>query len=142
MSETLDTTTTTTTAKRPTFLTVLCILSFISAGLGVIFLLLGTVLAGGAQMAANSAETAGAEVSSQMGNVWLYLGLAAAMIVVSLVGVIKMWKLQKSGFYLYVVAAVAGIIVDVAVGSGLSVVGIVISLAFIVMYGLNLKHMK
>lgn len=140
MSETLDATTT--TGKRPTFLTVLCILSFIAAGLGIVFLLLGTILAGGAQVAVSSAENAGAEVTSQMGNVWLYLIVAAALIAVSLIGVIKMWKLQKSGFYMYVVAAVAGIIVDIVLGAGFSAVGAVITVAFVVMYGVNLKHMK
>ncbi len=128
--------------KRPTFLTVLCILSFISAGIAFVMLLVGTLFAGAATAVVASAENAGAEVTSSVGSVWMYLGLAAAMIIVSLMGVIKMWKLKKSGFYMYVGAAVAGIIVDVAVGSGFNVMGLVFTVAFVVMYGLNLKHMK
>ncbi len=140
MSETLDNVAV--ENKRPTFLTVLCILSFIAAGISIIMLLLGTVLAGAATAGVAAAENAGAEVESAVGNIWAYLGVAAALIITSLVGVIKMWKLQKSGFYIYTVAAVAGIIVDMVLGAGLNVMGIIFTVAFIVMYGVNLKAMR
>lgn len=149
MSEMLDTTNA--APKRPTFLTVLCILSFIGAGVSIVLLLLATVLAGAATAGTTMVDTSNMSAEGQaamdaaqgaIGNVWLYLGLAIAMVVVSLVGVIKMWKLQKSGYYMYVGAAVAGIIVDIAVGAGFTVGGLIFPVAFIVMYGLNLKHMK
>lgn len=140
MSETLDSVAV--ENKRPTFLTVLCILSFVGAGISIVVLLLATVFAGAATAGLAAAENAGAEVESAVGNIWAYLGVAAALIITSLVGVIKMWKLQKSGFYMYTVAAIAGIIVDIVLGAGLNVMGIVFAVAFIAMYAANLKAMK
>lgn len=149
MSETLDNVNAE-AGKRPTFLTVLCILSFIGAGISIILILIATVFATGATMVANGAmEGASAEAqqavdaaSGVMANMWGYIIAAVVMIIVSLFGVIQMWKLKKSGFYLYTGAAVAGIIVDIALGAGLSTMGVIISVAFIAMYAANLKAMK
>ena len=57
----------------------------------------------------------------------------------SLFGVIKMGKLQKSGFWIY--AGVNGLLAVLGLIGG-SVFTALIGIAFIVMYGLNLKHMK
>jgi hypothetical protein len=150
MSETLDLNQNN-SGQRPTFLTVLCILSFISAGIAIILLLLATLFAGAVTAGSSMVDTTGmaaegqaaVEVAKgQIGNVWLYLGLGITMVIVSLMGVIKMWKLKKNGFYMYTGAAVAGIIVDIAVGSGFSVMGTIFTVAFIVMYAANLKAMK
>ncbi|MDP1802384.1 MAG: hypothetical protein Q8L81_13585, partial [Bacteroidota bacterium] len=64
-------------------------------------------------------------------------------VLVSLFGVIKMWKLQKIGFFLYVGATVVSIIMTI-VYSGFSsgMMSIVFGALFIVLYGLNLKHLK
>jgi len=140
MSETLDNPAA--AGKRPTFLTVLCILSFIGAGISIILLLLGTVLAAGVSVAADAAADAGAEVTSTVGSMWAYLSVAIVMVVISLIGVIQMWKLKKTGFYQYTGAAVVGMIVPLFFGMGFSVGGAIIPIAFIVMYGLNLKAMK
>ena len=51
-----------------------------------------------------------------------------------------MWKMQKIGFFLYTGANVVSIIMTI-VYSGFGV-GIIISALFIVLYGLNLKHLK
>jgi hypothetical protein len=138
-------------AQRPAFLTVLCILSFISAGIAIILLLIATLFAGavtaGSSVVDTSVMTAEGQAAvetaqGQIGNIWLYLALGVTMVIVSLMGVIKMWKLKKNGFYMYTGAAIAGIIVEIAVGTGFSPVATVFTVAFIVMYGLNLKHMN
>lgn len=116
-------------AKRPTFLTVLCILSFIGCALQ----LLGNI----------------ATIGTAIGIVNV---LAA---VICFVGVLLMWKLKKTGFYIYVVGEIAPIIVGIIVlgAAGLfsfaggffakiMVLAYVFPIAFLIMYGLNFKHLK
>ena len=64
------------------------------------------------------------------------------LVLVGLFGVIKMWKLQKQGFYIYTGTAVAGIILPLIFGIAFSTFGTIISVAFIAMYAANLKHMN
>lgn len=115
--------------KRPGFLTVLCILSYIGCGFAVIGGLLSiTTIAG-------------------------IVSLVAALL--CLYGVIQMWNLKKMGFYLYLVGEIVPVIVSVVtigfaslfsfaggifalIAGGL---GLILALAFIIMYALNLKHM-
>jgi hypothetical protein len=117
-----------TNSTRPTFLTVLCILSFIGCGLAV----LGSF----------------ATITKLTG----ILGLVAAL--VCLYGVIQMWKLKKMGFWIYLVGEIAPIIITaVTVGvaglftfaGGFTAImiglGSIFTIAFIIMYALNLKHM-
>lgn len=140
MSETLDNTQET-TGKRPAFLTVLCILSFIAAGISIIGLILGAVAGGVVEAAAGQIEAEGGTATVETGGLWTLVIVGAVLTAVSLIGVIKMWRLQKQGFYLYTGAAVANIIAGVILG-GFSPLSIVFTVAFIVMYGVNLKHMK
>jgi hypothetical protein len=58
---------------------------------------------------------------------------------VSLIGVIKMWRLQKWGFYIYAGVNGLGVILNFIQGSFFMPI---IAIGFIVMYGLNLKDMK
>ncbi len=144
MSETLDNMNAE-AGKRPTFLTVICILSFVGIGLSVIGYFAAFALMGVAQAAVNTAEGMGATVTDvegpSMGALWAYIIGGFAMVILALIGVIKMWKLQKSGFYMYTIAQVVAIVLGV-VASQFTVFSAVVPVAFIVMYGLNLKHMK
>lgn len=95
MSETLDATTG--TGKRPSFLTVLCILTFIGSGLGLIGGLLGLI------------GTSALGMFAPQGTMIVQIiGLLAAGL--CLFGAIKMWGLFKQGFMLYVAGAVLSII--------------------------------
>ncbi len=142
------------TAQRPVFLTVLCILSFIFAGIGI----LGYITIIGAMgMVASVAGMEGMEsmegmegmegLSSAMasapsaGMTWAYLIVGFLTTIIGLFGVIKMWKLQKSGFMLYVGASVVSMIMGI-VYSGFGIFGLIFPILFIVLYGLNLKHLK
>lgn len=125
------------TGKRPGFLTVLCILTFIGSGLGVLGSLLLLVGAGAILSFLDSMGGA-AGTGGGMGYIIALLILAAA----SLFGAIQMWKLKKMGFFIYAGAGVVGIVLPLLFGMGFSTVGAIITIAFIVMYYLNVKHMS
>jgi len=117
-----------TTTTRPTFLTVLCILSYIGCGLAI----LGVI----------------STITTLLG----ILNLVAAL--VCLLGVIQMWKLKKMGFYIYLVGEIAPLAISFAtigfagmfnLAGGIMAMAVALgfffSLAFIIMYAINLKHM-
>lgn len=70
--------------------------------------------------------------------------------IINILGVILMWKLKRTGFYIYAVTElippVANLIIFTmaigVLGLGLSLFNFIIPVAFVIMYGLNLKHMK
>lgn len=151
-----------TPAKRPTFLTVLCILSFVAAGISIVASILGYLAMGvaedmGASLGAGMAEgMEGMEgmdgafgeamnaANALAANAKTLLIIGIIVTLIALFGVIQMWKQKKMGFYIYTGAQVIGIIAPIIIVGmlGFSVFGTIISAAFIVMYGLNLKHMS
>ena len=146
------TTTTSEAPKRPVFLTVLCVLSFIAAGLGVIGYVTVLTAMGAASAIASSgmegvSDEASAAISHAMssmpsaGMTWAYIIVGFLTTLVSLFGVIKMWKLQKIGYFIYVGSAVASMVMGI-IYSGFGVMGVIFPVLFIVLYGLNLKHLK
>ena len=133
--------------KRPVFLTVLCILSFIAAGFGILAYV-GAITAMGAASAISSSiegmEGVGEAMESvgpSMGMTWAYIIVGFLTTIIGLIGVIKMWKLKKQGFMLYAGSSVVSMIMAI-VYSGFNIGGIIIPIAFIVMYYLNVKHMN
>ena len=132
--------------KRPVFLTVICILSFIGAGFGIIGYVTIMTAMGAAQAALGSMEalegvSAAAAAGPSAGMTWAYIIVGFLTTIVALFGVIKMWKLKKQGFMLYAGAQVVSIIMGI-VYSGFGIGGMVIPVVFIVMFYLNLKHMN
>ena len=133
-------------AKRPVFLTVLCILSFIAAGFAI-FGYIGVITVMGAASAALSGlegmegMEAVASAGPSVGMTWAYIIVGFLTTIVALIGVIKMWKLKKQGFMLYAGASIVSAIMGV-VYSGLNIVGLIITVGFIVLYYLNVKHMN
>ncbi|MCK4631230.1 MAG: hypothetical protein KAT40_07290 [Bacteroidales bacterium] len=124
---------------RPTFLTVLCILTFIGSGLSALFLLIGLVAAGAISETLSSIP--GMEDIGGFGTGYFLVTLVLAL--ASLYGAIMMWKLKKIGFYLYSGANVIVIFVPMVIAAGkFSVFGLVITALFIFLYALNLKHLK
>jgi hypothetical protein len=75
-----------------------------------------------------------------------YTGIALALL--SLGAVWLMWNLKKMGFWAYLVASVAGLIPDALWlgGGSAAVVALammsVITLVFVILYAVNLKHMR
>ncbi len=90
MSETLDATTSA-APKRPAFLTVLCILTFIGSGWGIVSALAFT-------------DAGLKEYASYYYWVVILLNLG------TLVGALLMWKLKKNGLYLYTLSTLAAIV--------------------------------
>jgi hypothetical protein len=150
-----QTTTTAVTAKRPSFLTVLCILTYVGVGLSVILSIVGFMAT---QALTSMADTMGtmsgveempgmtdAMNAIKYANVTLAISILGA--VLCLVGAILMWKQKKNGFYIYVIGQVAPLVTSAVLlgGSAFSgmalFMGAIFPIAFIVMYGLNLKHM-
>lgn len=148
MSEetTQSTETTAGAAKRPVFLTVLCILSFIAAGFAILGYITAITLMGAATAALGAMEgmEGMGEITStgpSAGMTWAYIIVGFVTTIVALLGVIKMWKLKKQGFMMYAGASVVSMIMGI-VYSGFGIAAVIIPIAFIVMYYLNVKHMS
>lgn len=160
----------TTSSERPTFLTIVCILSFVGLGWAIInnlftlaFSSTGTWLYDLLQVkleeALNEASMTDPGAAVFLENIFdgileliSHLSLIAAISlicsVIALIGVILMWGLKKTGFYLYTGAKVVLIIMPLAIVgcnfiSMMMTMGTVIGAAlFITLYGLNFKHLK
>ncbi len=149
--------------KRPTFITVLCILTWVGCGIGLIMNVLAFLAAKAASAfvgVANDMATAAADgmtaegnaavaaMNSSMTNIYIWLAGGIVGILLCLFGSIQMWKLKKMGFYIYVVGQVVGIAVPFifpiagTTGMGSMMMMLVFPIIFIVLYGINLKHMK
>ncbi len=123
------------TGKRPVFLSVLCILTFIGSGLGLLAFLL--LIVGAGAIMSYLGSFGGALGTGSMG----YLIISLVLSLASLFGAIQMWKLKKMGFFIYTGAAIIGIILPLFFGLVFSTFGTIITVAFIVMYFLNIKAM-
>lgn len=147
--------------KRPTFLTVLCILSFIAIGMGLIASLTQYfALVEKGNMLNNWVGTDNKDIAASFGALAAAFGLdfkkmaIAALIqafisIPILIGVLLMWKQRKIGFYVYVVSALIQPIIPLLMGIELlgdlmtmAAWSLIVSIVFIVLYGLNLKHMS
>lgn len=145
--------------ERPQFLQVLCILSYVSVGLWLIIYLIMSFCLGidedkigelwEPMVNSNPAffeELDGVEFFRNIGLLGL-MGIATTLL--SLLGVIMMWRLNATGFYIYALTELASNFMGMGMnfgqnnkGPGGIIFGLVIDLVFIVMYFLNLKHMK
>jgi hypothetical protein len=155
---------------RPVFLTVLCILTFIGTSFVIVSNLIGLAMApvvkGMTGMAESQMDQAMGEVSTDapgfapilqklmgtgMAAMEHYTQIVLIKIVfaaIALFGAILMWKLKKTGFYLYSgaqVLLIASLFVILG-GSGFAFLAILgtlfFSTLFIILYALNLKAMK
>lgn len=145
-------------AKLPQFLKVLCILTFIAVGLGLVSGLYSLVKAPYAleeyetmmEMSGGNLPTEGFLGSlMEMGHQNALNALPLALTAIGanlfcLFGALMMWKLRKVGFYAYVCGQILGIAIPgILMGfSGWMLLGAVVPIAFIVMYAINLKHMS
>lgn len=143
---------------RPQFLKILCILSFVACGLFILIYSIGSMAMGMSEETISGVWDKVIESQPQLesvnpvdffhevGKLCLYNLLTN---IASLVGVILMWRLNKIGFFIYVVAELAtnfmGLDMNIegADKSSLSMIfSIAVDLVFIVLYALNLKHMN
>jgi hypothetical protein len=145
--------------RRPQFLTVLCILTYIGVGIGII----GSIGAWWAmRFLSNTMQQNGGELEGLPGmddpqkieqtlammkysNAMMISGILCSL--TCLLGALQMWKQKKSGFYIYVAGEIAPFFVSlVCLGTstiiGWGVLGLIIPLLFIVLYTLNFKHLS
>lgn len=156
---------------RPGFLTVLCVLSFISTGLSLLFSLINFVsgpqseeqmLQAKVQMAQSVSELRkmGMDgmvdmfnklqlMSEEVNNNFYLSGVITLIVtVLGIFAVVKMWKGLKQGFHLYIVyslLSVAGLYFYVSpsnIPSVVIIVNLILSGIFVLMYSRNLKWMK
>jgi len=162
----------TTTGQRPTLLTVICILSFIAGAFGLWSGFQNAFTdapqreleEAKAQIQESMDQMGDAAASNPMVSRMMEDGLAMAktaaekakpigytnlaLTLLGLLGVWQMWNLKKNGFWLYLIASIGGLIAPL-VFLGTSMVAIMsvgliglISIVFIILYAVNLKHMS
>lgn len=152
----------------PTFLKVLCILTFIGAGFGIIGAIYSVAMHDFTMnMMSRSLESAQnnpfmpknfnatyMETLEKWGMVSYGLNFLGSFL--CLMGAIFMWKLKKSGFYVYVLGQIVpfiaayGLLGGMTAGGGTfgglmlagQILGALFPIGFIVMYAVNLKHLK
>lgn len=158
--------------KRPTFLTVLCILTFIVSGYNFFESVFGLFIS------ESFDESQWAEISQQMSEAMddvdpqsreivekmmnaasetIVAGMENAMALglvdmlaaaLSIVGAILMFKLNKIGYYTYIAAKIVGVVVPLTILGVNLLTGMIfgfaafVSIVFIILYGLNVRHMR
>jgi hypothetical protein len=155
---------------RPTFLTVICILSFVGLGMNVINNLatlafgafsssLYALVQSGFEQALNDMGTADPNVSVFMEEIFnailkifevlpLLASIGLVLSLIALGGVILMWNLNKKGFYLYagakfIMIFIPMILIGANFMSAMMAIGMFFGAAiFVTLYALNLKAMK
>ena len=137
----------TATPKRPTFLTVLCILTFISAGTGILSSLLtppfSDVLVEMVKIYPGLDENIKADAIKVYEAGWSYHLTTFVLSACSLLGAIMMWKLKKTGFHFYALSNLALLFVPMLILEMPTAWGsILFTSGFIGMYAVHLKDMK
>ena len=147
--------------KRPTFLLVLCILSYAGIGFVVLTSLFSLFSYSGSQVSFERYGSdfnnflSGTDIAQMMAltRTRTIFDIVAAFI--CLAGVLLMWNLKKAGYFVYIIGEIAPFIISIIlfwnsfnnpflsfvfwIGTILS---LIFSLAFIIMYSVNLKHMS
>lgn len=168
---TTDTIDTSRAPRRPVFLTVLCVLTFVVSGYNFIMSLVGLFtsrtydpdqLREGMEQMQQSMEGADPQMQKFLLQIMtafqdmIQTGVAHASALstgelaaagLSLLGAFWMFRLQKKGFYIYVIAKIIGVFVPLIIfGFNLLTIILygfvaVIGVLFIVLYNMNRKYM-
>ncbi len=142
------------TPKRPQFLTVLCILSFVWSAFillclflclifsSTLFTFINEILSGKIAMPtidSNQEQALRSFLDLGQSKFVVIIAGAIMLYMTSLLGVFKMWRQEKWGFYIYAIINILGVGYDIMSGS---FVMAIISMSFIAMYYSNVKCMK
>jgi len=170
--QTLDTVDNSISARRPTFLTVLCIITFVVSGYHLVMAIVGFFSnksfdpaqwqdisnqmaeamsgtdAASQEMAARMMEAISHMMQAGIENA-TFLGIAALLAsALSIYGAYLMFNLKQTGYYTYIAAKVIGILIPLFI-FGINILTLfmygfiaVIGALFIVLYGLNRKYMS
>ena len=155
---------------RPVFLTVLCILTFIGSGWGIISgissYLTANTAASVAQAAMEDAKEelenegkAGSRLAEKMlsgtsemlqpANIKKSALFSIVASVFTLLGAVLMFGLKKTGFYSYLLGTAIGIVGPFIAFGGANFLTVIttsavgfIGILFVILYGLNVKHLR
>jgi hypothetical protein len=134
------------TPKRPLYLTVLCILTFIGSGMNMISSLLIFIFFDAFQSVGENItktfDLPGIDVILNARPV--FFAVSVVIYGLSAFGAYQMWKLIKHGFHIYTIAQILLIIVPMYFFklSAPSFADIILSGIFVALYSANLKHMS
>jgi hypothetical protein len=126
--------------QRPPFLSALCLLTFMGNSIGFIgYFLAALFFEKTSELIIKYSSWHSTEAISP-----LYFTLLMALFALSLTGAIRMWKLHRDGFFLYVFAQLSILFVPVLWidWQALSTTNAIFTTIFVVGYGLNLKFFK
>jgi len=128
--------------ERPGLLTAFCILSFIWTGLMCLLCLVGIVASGWfASFFESYVPGVGGAIASYL---IVFCVIFLIFYALKLWGAIKMFGMKKSGFILYIIPSALLLLLQLIGinGQPVSLILLVTSIAFIVVYAMNLKHMS
>ena len=133
--------------KRPVILTVLCILTFISAGMGIVssFVtpLLSDLIVDFLKTTPTMDQAMKDESLLLLQAGWGYYMVTLVLMAGPLTGAILMWNLNKKGIHFYAIANLGLLFVPtLMLGISISWVSIMFTSFFIALYASNLKLMK
>jgi hypothetical protein len=134
-------------AKRPLSLTILCILTFISAGMGIISSLITPLFSDVMIEFLKSNPKVDEKMMDEpihlLNAGWGYYMLTLLFVLGSLTGAILMWKLKKTGIHFYALSNLALLFVPTLMLSiPLNWMSILLTSGFIALYASHLKLMK
>ena len=138
----------------PAFVNVLTILTFVGSGFGILGAIYNLITIP-TQHARLEKST---EILEEAGGLFAQIGEAAMKAVeyawelnttaiisgsFCIIGALLMRKLKKAGFYLYAASNLVGVVVPMAIVGlmgGINIISAIFPVAFIIMYGVNLKY--
>lgn len=134
---------------RPTFLTVLCILTFIAAGFSILSDLIVWCLPASfvdtlqVQWAGMVGEDKAEEMAKSFVDSKKVVPFDLLFSLVNLAGAILMFQLKRIGFYLYVPAQVLLVVLPGLLTGQWAIMGSAFwAVLFVALYAVNVKHLK
>lgn len=126
--------------QRPPFLSALCLLTFMGSSIGFIgYFLAALFFEKTSELIVKYSSWHSTEAISP-----LYFTLLMALFALSLTGAIRMWKLHRDGFFLYIFAQLAILFIPVIWidWQAFSTTNAIFTTVFVVGYGLNRRFFK
>jgi hypothetical protein len=127
-----------TLSRRSNFLSALCILTFFGSGFSfLIYFLASLFFAEASEFIIKFSRWSSTESISP-----LYFTLLMALNAISLTGAIRMWKLHRDGYYLYVLAQLLILFLPAMWINfeAISISNVIFTIIFTVGYGLNFRR--
>lgn len=124
--------------RRPAFLSALCVLTFLGSGLAFfMYFIAALFFKDASEFIIKYSRWSSTEAISP-----LYFTLLMALNAISLTGAIRMWKLHRDGFLLYVLSQLIIVFLPMIWidAQAVSVSNAIFTVIFIVGYGLNFRR--